>query len=86
MGLVFKAFSGCQMPLVLNTFEDPSSGCLYCHETTARAARLEQEFLVTLMRLASNVQVFQGFRRGSLGDFATLPQMKGRRGFIRGGA
>ena len=50
------------------------------------AARLEQGILVTRVRLISNVQVSQGFQHGSLEDFATLPLMKGRMGFVRGGA
>ena len=50
---------------------------------TARAARLEREFLVTLVRLVSNVQVFQGFLHDILADLATLPQLKGQRGFVR---
>ena len=37
-----------------------------CHETTARAARLEREFLVTLVRLVSNVRVFREVRCDSL--------------------
>ena len=53
-----------------------------CHETTARAARLEQGFPVTLIRPDSNVQVFLGFRRDILEDFATLPRMKGQRGSV----
>ena len=64
--------------LILNVSEyvHPS-----CHETTARAARLERGFLVTLIRLASNVRVYRVFRLGTLEDFATLPQMKGRTGY-----
>ena len=54
-----------------------------CHETTTRAARLEQGIPVTLIRLASNVQVSQGFWRGSPEGFATLPLMKGQTGFVR---
>ena len=57
--------------------------CVPCHETTARAARLEQGNLVTLVRLVSNARVSQGFRHGILGDSATLPRLKGRRGFVR---
>ena len=60
---------------------------LCCHETTARVARLERWVLVTLVQLAaSNVQVSQGFRRNILEDFATLPQKKGPRRFVRGEA
>ena len=53
-----------------------------CHETTARAARLEQGFLVTLVRPVSNVQVSWGFLHNILSGFATLPQLKGQRGFV----
>ena len=53
---------------------------------TARAARLERQVHVTLVRLVSNVQVSQGFRHGTLEGFATLPQMKGQRGFVHGEA
>ena len=63
--------------------EDRLAGC---HETTARAARLEQEFLVTLRRLVSNVPVSRGYRRGSLADSATLLRRKGQRGYVRGEA
>ena len=59
---------------------------LRCHETTARAARLEQGLLVTLVRLASNAQVFQGYRHGILEDSATPLLMKGWMGFVRGEA
>ena len=55
-----------------------------CHETTARAARLEQGFLVTLVRLASNVRGVQGFRLDILEDSATLPPRRGLRDSIRG--
>ena len=48
-----------------------------------RAARLEQGFLVTLVWLASNVLVSQGFRHDSRIDFATLPRMKGPIGVVR---
>ena len=51
-----------------------------CHETTARAARLERRIRVTLVRLASNVRVSQGFPRDSLEGFATLLQKKGQMG------
>ena len=59
---------------------------LLCHETTARAARPECEFLVTLVRLVSNALVSQGYRHGNLEGFATLPQRKGQRGSVRGEA
>ena len=59
---------------------------MQCHETTARAARLEQGVLVTLVQLASNARVFLGYRRGTLEGSATPLQMKGRMGFVRGGA
>ena len=59
---------------------------LTCHETTARAARLEQGFLVTLVRLVSNASAFQGYRRGILEGFATPLPMKGRKGYVRDGA
>jgi hypothetical protein len=52
----------------------------WCHETTARAARLERGFPVTLIRLVSNVRVSREFRLGTLEDFATLPRMKGQTG------
>ena len=54
------------------------------HETTARAARLEQGLLVTLVLPASNVHGVQGFRRDSPADSATLPRTKGRTGVVRG--
>ena len=53
-----------------------------CHETTARAARLERGFPVTLVRLVSNVRSSREFRLGILEDFATLPQMKGQTGCV----
>ena len=55
---------------------------LLCHETTTRAARLEQGFLVTLLRPASNVRVFQGYRHDTLEGSATPLPMKGRTGFV----
>ena len=55
---------------------------IMCHETTARAARLEQGVLVTLVKPVSNVRVFQGFRHGTREGCATLPQMKGQMGFV----
>ena len=58
----------------------------WCHETTARAALLEQGFLVTLVRLVSNVQVCQGCQSDSLGGFATLPLKKGQKGVVLVGA
>ena len=57
-----------------------------CHETTARAVRLEQGCSVTLVRLASNVRVFRGYRRGTLEGSATPLQGKGRKGFVHGAA
>ena len=57
-----------------------------CHKTTARAARLEQVILVTLVLPVSNVRVVQGLLHDSLGGLATLPWMKGPKGFVRGGA
>ena len=57
--------------------------CLHhCHETTTRAARPELGVLVTLIRLASNVRVAQGYRHGIREDSATLPQMKGLMGSV----
>ena len=53
---------------------------------TARAARREREFPVTLVLLVSNARVSREYRRDNLEDFATLPQMKGPRGFVRGEA
>ena len=53
---------------------------------TARAARLEREILVTLTLPVSNALVSQGYRRDSLEGFATLPRMKGQRGFVLGEA
>ena len=53
-----------------------------CHETTARAARLEREVLVTLVRLVSNALVSQEYQLGSLEDSATLLQKKGRKGCV----
>ena len=54
-----------------------------CHKTTARAARLEQGFLVTLVRLVSNVRVSQGSQHDSLVSFATLPRKKGQMDCVR---
>ena len=55
-----------------------------CHETTARAARLEQGFPVTLMSIEF-VELQDGL--GSQLDVvlvvATLPQVKGQRGCVR---
>ena len=62
-----------------NMRKKPSRGC---HKTTTHAARLERGDSVTLVRPASNVRVSQGYRRDTLTDFATLPQVKGQRGFI----
>ena len=53
---------------------------------TTRAARLERGSSVTLVRLVSTVLVVRGFRLDSLGDFATLPLMKGPKGFVHGEA
>ena len=53
---------------------------------TARAARLERSGSVTRVWPGSNVRVFQGYRRDNLKGFATLPQMKGQRGFVHGEA
>ena len=53
---------------------------------TARAARLEQEVLVTQVWLASSERVFQGYQRDIFEDSATLPLTKGRKGFVRGEA
>ena len=52
---------------------------LPCHETTARAARLEQEILVTLVRLVSNASVFLEYQLGILKDSATPLLQKGRK-------
>ena len=54
-----------------------------CHETTTRAARLERGVLVTRERLVSNVCVVLGETLYSPSDFATLPVMKGQKGFVR---
>ena len=62
----------------LVTFDFRASISGRCHETTAHAARLERGSLVTLIRLVSNARVSREFRLGTLGDFATLPQMKGQ--------
>ena len=62
------------------------STAIDCHETMARAARLERRVLVTLIRPVSNVQFFQGFLHDILIGFATLLQMKGLKGFVRGEA
>ena len=52
-----------------------------CHETTARAARLERGSSVTFVPPVSTVLTVQGFRRDSLEGFATLPLMKGQKDF-----
>ena len=53
-----------------------------CHETMARAARLEQGVLVTLVRLVSNALVFQEYRLDNLEDSATPLLTKGRTGCV----
>ena len=69
-----------------NALQLRATGQPLCHETTARAARLERGFLVTLVRLVSNAQVSQEYRRDILEGFATLLQMKGQRGSLDGGS
>ena len=58
-------------------------GCGACHETTARAARLEQGFPVTLIRLVSNASVFREYQRDNPEGSATPLRMKGRKGYVR---
>ena len=58
-----------------------------CHKMTARAARLEQGFPVTLKWIG-----YVGLRgrpvsqRDAVSAVATLPRMKGQKGFVRVGA
>ena len=64
----------------------PADHAYPCHETTARAARLEWGGSVTLIWLVSNALVYQGCRLGTPEDSATLLQKKGQKGFVRGEA
>ena len=60
---------------------------LECHETTARAARLERGLLVTLKWIGFvELQDAQGFRPGVVLAVATLPRVKGLRDFVLGEA
>ena len=60
---------------------------LHCHETTARAARLEQGFPVTLRMIwFSGLLDARGSRRGVAATVATLPRVKGQRGCVFGEA
>ena len=70
----------------MNPLQKRKKQCSWCHETTARAARLERSGSVTQVRPVSNGLVVQGFWRDILEDSATLPPMKGPRGFVRGEA
>ena len=54
-----------------------------CHETTARAARLERMGLVTLLRIGfSGLQDAPGSRHGVASTVATLPWRNGQRGSV----
>ena len=54
-----------------------------CHETTARAARLEQGVLVTLRWIGfSELRGERGSQLGAVSTVATLPQVKGPRGSV----
>ena len=48
----------------------------------ACAARLEQRFLVMRGRPDANILVFEALLIVTSEGFATLPQMKGRKGFV----
>ena len=72
--------------ILCELMKQPKKNVPMCHETTARAARLEQEICVTLVRPVSNALYVQEFRPDILGDSATLPQKKGLKGFVRGEA
>ena len=58
-----------------------------CHETTARAARLERSGSVTLWSSSvSELRDVWGFRLDVAEAVATLPLMKGPKGSVRGEA
>ena len=58
-----------------------------CHETTARAARLEQGVLVALKRIwFSELRGTPVFRHGVVSAVATPLQEKGQKDGVRGGA
>ena len=58
-----------------------------CHETMARAARLEREVLMTLWKIGfSGLQDGPGSQHGVALVVATLPQRKGQRDSVLGEA
>ena len=58
-----------------------------CHETTARAARLEQGVPVALMWIGLvGLRGEQGSQHDAVSTVATLPRAKGQRDYAHGGA